>query len=496
MFTPASPAQRRSLRPPSRIAGTARTTAGQVSGGALQTGTATRQRRFQYLVTQMTAKAERRSPTGIARERETSADNPPHLPDLTPRSAGLRPASRGSAKPAPTTPPHPNLTPRGAPVSDRHRAAARNQRRRRRPTPISRPGAPVSDRHRAAARNQHRRRRPTPISRPKRSAGLRPASRGSAKPPTTRPTPISRPGAPVFRPASRGSAKPAPTTRPTPISRPRSAGLRPASRGSAKPAPTTRSAPPLVTPAKRSAGLRPASRGSAKPAPTTLPHPSNPRHARETERRSPTGIARERETSRQRATPIPAKRSAGLPGIARHAKPAPTTRSAHPNLTPERRSPTGIARERETSADNPERPSRSSSQRDRERSAGLRPASRGSAKPAPMTPRPANLTSRNGAPVSDRARGALFQILVTMTATRERRSPTGIARERETSADDAAPCQPESPTPTPNEEPGAGARFQILVTGDRDPKVAWPSQTRRPPPDRRTACGSALGLVP
>ena len=43
---------------------------------------------------------ERRSPTGIARERETRPNN------AAPKwSAGLRPASRGSAKPAPTTPP-------------------------------------------------------------------------------------------------------------------------------------------------------------------------------------------------------------------------------------------------------------------------------------------------------------------------------------------------------------------------------------------------------
>ena len=103
-------------------------------------------------------------------------------------SAGLRPASRGSAKPAPTTPAPAtpisrlerrsptgiareretrtddaaNLTPRqshdGAPVSDRHRAGARNPHQRRSAPPISRPGAPVSDRHRAAARNLHRRR--------------------------------------------------------------------------------------------------------------------------------------------------------------------------------------------------------------------------------------------------------------------------------------------------------------------------------------------------
>ena len=32
---------------------------------------------------------------------------------------------------------------------------------------------------------------------------------------------------------------------------------------------------------------------------------------------------------------------------------------------------------------------------------------------------------------------------------------------------------PGGPTPTPNEEPGAGALFQILVTGDRDPTAIY-----------------------
>ena len=178
---------------------------------------------------------ERRSPTGIARERETRTDDAAprqshggtpvsdrhragarNLPNnagpanLTARSAGLRPASRGSAKPAPTTPRPANLTaerrsptgiarqretrpnnaaPRqshgGTPVSDRHRAGARNPHRRRRAPPISRlrthasptaqnhgdmerwPVLPVgaSDRHRAGARNPHRQRRAPPISR-------------------------------------------------------------------------------------------------------------------------------------------------------------------------------------------------------------------------------------------------------------------------------------------------------------------------------------------
>ena len=106
------------------------------------------------------ADMERRSPTGIARERETRPDNaaprqshgcePTHR---QPRritgtwSAGLRPASRGSAKPAPTTPPPANLT------AANPRIANRAESRRRLGALASSPGAPVSDRHRAGARN-------------------------------------------------------------------------------------------------------------------------------------------------------------------------------------------------------------------------------------------------------------------------------------------------------------------------------------------------------
>ena len=70
-----------------------------------------------------------------------------------------------------------------------------------------------------------------------------------------------------------------------------SAGLRPASRGSAKPAPTT-----LAT---WSAGLRPASRGSAN----TCTDDAAPRQSHGLERRSLTGIARERETRTAAAAP-------------------------------------------------------------------------------------------------------------------------------------------------------------------------------------------------
>ena len=115
--------------------------------------------------------AERRSPTGIARERETRTDDAGPA-NLTAWSAGLRPASRGSAKPAPTTlaTPIPRL---GAPVSDRHRAGARNPHRRRCATPISRLGAPVSDRHRCAKRSENRL-NPNPRTARNRSAGIPP----------------------------------------------------------------------------------------------------------------------------------------------------------------------------------------------------------------------------------------------------------------------------------------------------------------------------------
>ena len=179
------------------------------------------------------------------------------------------------------------------------------------------------------------------------------------------------------------------------------------------------------------------------------------------ERRSPTGIARERETRTNDAAPpqshggapvsdrhragarnphhrcTPISRAGLRPASRGSAKPAPTT-LRHPNLTVERRSPTGIARERETRTNDaaPPQSHGGAPVSDRHRagarnphqqrcatpisrwSAGLRPASRGSAKPAPTTLRHPNLTV-------------------------ERRSPTGIARERETCANDVGPCQPE-----------------------------------------------------
>ena len=215
---------------------------------------------------------ERRSPTGIARQRETRPNNPaPRQSPTNPRIAnraesrrhgalasspggGLRPASRGSAKPAPTTPPPANLTPTNPriPTAQNHVMERRSptgiarQREtrtndpaprqsgrkfshgleRRSPTGIAREretctddaalrqshgGAPVSDRHRAGARNLHR--RPASLA-----AGLRP--------PITTATPIPRSAG--LRPASRGSAKPAPTTLRHANLTAWSAGLRPA----------------------------------------------------------------------------------------------------------------------------------------------------------------------------------------------------------------------------------------------------------------------------
>ena len=107
------------------------------------------------------ATMERRSPTGIARERETSADNAApcqrqaHTAGQSPAknaydrssssarqwSAGLRPASRGSAKPAPITLRHANVRP--TPLGKAQRRTHTTDHRRARDN-----GTPVSDRHR------------------------------------------------------------------------------------------------------------------------------------------------------------------------------------------------------------------------------------------------------------------------------------------------------------------------------------------------------------
>ena len=152
----------------------------------------------------ITSSMERRSPTGIARERETRTDDPAqrqsHGCEPTHRrprritgtwTAGLRPASRGSAKPAPTTPRPANLTAANPRIADREESRGN--------------GAPVSDRHRAAARNPPQQPRPPPISR------LRTHASPTAQNRVEHGALASSPGG-GLRPASRGSAKPAPTT--------------------------------------------------------------------------------------------------------------------------------------------------------------------------------------------------------------------------------------------------------------------------------------------
>ena len=220
-------------------------------------------------------------------------------------------------------------------------------------------------------------------------------------------------------------------------------GLRPASRGSAKPAPTTRGA--LAS--SPGGGLRPASRGSAKPAPRPVERPptgiASAKPERPVERWTPTGIARERETRTNDPW------SAGQ--LSRWGP------------------PTGIARERETRTNDPIRndsPLGTYPSRTRWRgSAGLRPASRGSAKPAPTTRgalasspglRPASRGSAKPAPTTPEMTPLATRPLKDPMARPERRSPTGIARERETRTDDTV--RNDSPRDTSPQGPdGAGA---------------------------------------
>ena len=194
-----------------------------------------------------------------------------------------------------------------------------------------------------------------------------------------------------------------------------SAGLRPASRGSAKPAPIPscqreRRAPQTENKREHgwSAGLRPASRGSAKPAPMTL-RPANVSAAHRRPRTSAgtTGAPTSGQSSRwgpaqRRAAAATAKgpnRSGWLP----------SRRGPHLERTPlgemarqarERRPPVGTAARSAAAAPTPTggiTPSRHVPPTDEAArtawSAGLRPASRGSAKPARITLRPANVSA-------------------------------------------------------------------------------------------------------
>ena len=171
-------------------------------------------------------------------------------------------------------------------------------------------------------------------------------------------------------------------------------------------------------PRKWSAGLRPASRGSAKPAPTT------PRHSRQSHGCEPTH----------------------------------------------------------------RRPRRITGTRTRQWSAGLRPASRGSAKPAPTTPRPPISRLRTHASPTAQNHGDMERM--------ERRSPTGIARERETRTTNAAPRQSHAHEPThrqPRRITPSMERWPVLPVGASDRHRAG---ARNPHRRRRASPLSALTRVP
>ena len=161
-----------------------------------------------------------------------------------------------------------------------------------------------------------------------------------------------------------------------------------------------------------SAGLRPASRGSAKPAPMT---PGSQRESRTTS-------CRGRGTDRPDHLPVRAQ----PPALHTRTAFATPSRNAccQRRKSLERRSPTGIARERETCT-NDAGCQRSKSARTAW-NADLWPVLPvGAGRPAP---RPGGPRDRASPTAKKRGDGL------------ERRSPTGIARERETCTNDAG-CQ-------------------------------------------------------
>ena len=281
---------------------------------------------------------ERRSPTGIARERETRTNNP---------------APRHAYKPT-----HPNRAEsrrHGAPVSDRHRAGARNPHQRPHPPPISRlpHASPTAQNHADMERRSptHRAGARNPQTTPP-PANLTPTN---PRPQPRRITPTWSAG---LRPASRGSAKPAPTTPPPanpPPDRHRAGARNPHQQPRAcKP---THPQPRRITPTW-SAGLRPASRGSAKPAPTTptprQSHAYKPTHHQprritwSMERRSPTGIARKRETRTDDAHPTPISRL-GAPVSDRHRCAKRSENRLNPNPRKARNRSAGLPPDRHRS---------------------------------------------------------------------------------------------------------------------------------------------------
>ena len=193
------------------------------------------------------------------------------------------------------------------------------------------------------------------------------------------------------------------------------------------------------------------------------------------ERRSPTGIARERETrTRRRYATITRERETRPSAAAPHQSHGCEPTHHHPRRTTETWSagqfsrwgpPTGIARERETRTNDPTpRQSHRCERRITTRAeprrhgalasspgGGLRPASRVSAKPAPTTLRPDRAEARNPhqrpytPPISPLRTTHHHPRRTTGTWSAGQFSrwgpPTGIARERETRPSDPTPRQ-------------------------------------------------------
>ena len=226
------------------------------------------------------------------------------------------------------------------------------------------------------------------------SAGLRPASRGSAKPATSRAKLEIPPGARRQVPIA---SLPFCERGESPLSH-----FPPGHAGS------ERSSLPFVFFAHSAVRHHAQNHGTTWSAGAGL-RPASGSHGLR-------GIARQRETRPDNAAP---RQSHGCEPTHRQPRRITWAWSAGRRWGP----PTGIARERETCTDDARHanlkpaPTTPRHANLTARSAGLRPASRGSAKPAPTTLRHANLTAANpriadreesrgrlGAPVSDRHR--------------------------------------------------------------------------------------------
>ena len=377
-----------------------------------------------------------RRPSGRHRgpQRREIAHRQPRRSAGTAWSAGLRPASRGSAKPAPMTPGPANVSP-----APHHAVGVNGPTRSCGFRPHSPPPFTPAPRSNTVAK------RVLPTAARAWSAGLRPASRGSAKPAPMTPGPANVSPAPHHAVGVNG---------PT-----RSCGFRPHSPPPFTPAPRSNTVAKRVLPTAArawSAGLRPASRGSAKPAPMT-PGPANvspaPHHAVGVN--GPTRSCGFRPHSPPPFTPAPrsntvAKRvlptaarawSAGLrPASRGSAKPAPMTPGCQRRTRARGRlgTPTSGQFSRWGPSDRHRGPQRRETAHRQPRrsagtawSAGLRPASRGSAKPAPMTPAAngARARGRLGTPTSGQfSRWGPAQRRVAPRV--DRCSPTGIRPAR------------------------------------------------------------------